>query len=113
MKNRKPLRIGIILVAIFSATPEMHARAFRRSFKNGYPAEWNISTEQAEDTFSIKGRTVTYSNGKGLTITTDDNSVSQRTVRIARPHRKSKRIPNRSPRTPQKRPSPRPQTIKQ
>ena len=67
------------------------ARSFRRSFRNGYPAEWNISREQAEDTFVIKGSKMTYSNGRGLTIVTDGNVVSQRNVRVVRPNRRALR----------------------
>ena len=36
------------------------ARTFHRSFRNGYPAEWNISKDKAEDFFSIKGGKVSY-----------------------------------------------------
>ena len=56
--------ISAVFLAFFAvSTAEAHT--FRRSFRNGYPAEWNISREQAEDTFSIKGSKVTYSDGKG------------------------------------------------
>ena len=39
------------------------ARTFHRSFRNGYPAEWNISKDKAEESFSIKGGKVSYSDG--------------------------------------------------
>lgn len=50
------------------------AVTFHRSFKNGYPAELNVSKEEANDVFSIKRGGVTYSNGRG-------HVVSQTTVR--------------------------------
>ena len=80
-----------VMVAAF-AVCIADAHTFRRSFKNGYPAEWNISREQAEDTFSIKGSKVTYSDGKGRIVTTDGGTVSQRNTRIVRPYRKTKRL---------------------
>ena len=83
------------LLAVMMATFAVYiadARTFRRSFKNGYPAEWNISREQAEDTFSIKGSKVTYSDGKGRIVSTDNGTVSQRNVRVVRPYRKAKRL---------------------
>ena len=84
-------RISAVFLAYFAVSPA-EARTFRRSFKNGYPAEWNISREQAEDTFSIKGSKVTYSDGKGRIVTTDGSTVSQRNVRVVRPYRKAKRL---------------------
>ena len=84
-------RISAVFLAYFAVSPA-EARTFRRSFKNGYPAEWNISREQAEDTFSIKGSKVTYSDGKGRIVTTDNGTVSQRNVRVVRPYRKAKRL---------------------
>ena len=83
--------ISAVFLAYFAVSPA-EARTFRRSFKNGYPAEWNISREQAEDTFSIKGSKVTYSDGKGRIVTTDNGTVSQRNVRVVRPYRKAKRL---------------------
>ena len=80
-----------VMVAVF-AVCIANARTFRRSFRNGYPAEWNISREQAEDTFSIKGSKVTYSDGKGRIVTTDGGTVSQRNTRVVRPYRKTKRL---------------------
>ena len=44
------------------------ARTFHRSFRNGYPAEWNISKDKAEESFSIKGGKVSYSDGKGTVV---------------------------------------------
>ena len=83
--------VSAVFLAFFAVSPA-EARTFRRSFKNGYPAEWNISREQAEDTFSIKGSKVTYSDGKGRIVTTDGGTVSQRNTRVVRPYRKTKRI---------------------
>ena len=84
-------RISAVFLAYFAVSPA-EARTFRRSFRNGYPAEWNISREQAEDTFSIKGSKVTFSDGKGRIVTTDGSTVSQRNVRVVRPYRKAKRL---------------------
>lgn len=92
---RKGMGMATYMLAVMVATFAVHvadARTFRRSFKNGYPTEWNISREQAEDTFSIKGSKVTYSDGKGRIVTTDGGTVSQRNVRIVRPYRKAKRL---------------------
>ena len=83
--------VSAVFLAFFAVSPA-EARTFRRSFKNGYPAEWNISREQAEDTFSIKGSKVTYSDGKGRIVTTDGGTVSQRNTRVVRPYRKTKRL---------------------
>ena len=83
--------VSAVFLAFFAVSPA-EARTFRRSFRNGYPAEWNISREQAEDTFSIKGSKVTYSDGKGRIVTTDGSTVSQRNVRVVRPYRKAKRL---------------------
>ena len=83
--------ISAVFLAFF-AVSTAEARRFRRSFRNGYPAEWNISREQAEDTFSIKGSKVTYSDGKGRIVTTDGGTVSQRNTRVVRPYRKTKRL---------------------
>lgn len=83
---------GLLAIAMAAfAISVADARTFRRSFKNGYPAEWNVSREQAEDTFSIKGSKVTYSDGRGRIVTTNDGTVSQRNVRIVRSYRKIKR----------------------
>ena len=84
-------RLLAVMVAAF-AVCITDARTFRRSFRNGYPAEWNISREQAEDTFSIKDSKVTYSDGKGRIVTTDGGTVSQRNTRVVRPYRKTKRL---------------------
>ena len=83
--------VSAVFLAFFTVSPA-EARTFRRSFKNGYPAEWNISREQAEDTFSVKGSKVTYSDGKGRIVTTDGGTVSQRNTRVVRPYRKTKRL---------------------
>lgn len=83
--------ISAVFLAYFAVSP-VEARTFRRSFRNGYPAEWNISREQAEDTFSIKGSKVTYSDGKGRIVSTDNGTVSQRNMRVVRPYRKAKRL---------------------
>ena len=83
--------VSAVFLAFFAVSPA-EARTFRRSFKNGYPAEWNISREQAEDTFSIKGSKVTYSDSKGRIVTTDGGTVSQRNTRVVRPYRKTKRL---------------------
>ena len=83
--------VSAVFLAFFAVSPA-EARTFRRSFKNGYPAEWNISREQAEDTFSIKDSKVTYSDGKGRIVTTDGGTVSQRNTRVVRPYRKTKRL---------------------
>ena len=92
---RKGTSVAASLLAVTAAAFAFFvadARTIRRSFKNGYPAEWNISREQAEDTFSIKGSKVTYSDGKGRIVTTDGSTVSQRNVRVVRPYRKAKRL---------------------
>ena len=83
--------VSAVFLAYFAVSPA-EAHTIRRSFKNGYPAEWNISREQAEDTFSIKGSKVTYSDGKGRIVSTDNGTVSQRNVRVVCPYRKAKRL---------------------
>jgi len=58
------------------------AVTFHRSFKNGYPAEWNVSKEEANEVFSVKRGGVTYSNGRGRVVT--QTSVREFEGRVAR-----------------------------
>ena len=41
---------------------------FHRSFRNGYPAEWNVGKDQATESFSIKSGSVKFTDGKGTVI---------------------------------------------
>ena len=88
------LLAAMMAAAFIIVAAQAQARSFRRSFRNGYPAEWNISREQAEDSFVIKGDRVSYSDGRGRTLVTDGNVVSQRNIRVVRPNRRTVR-PNR------------------
>ena len=58
------------------------AVTFHRSFKNGYPAELNVSKEEANDVFSIKRGGVTYSNGRGRVVS--QTSVRELEGRVTR-----------------------------
>ncbi len=59
-------------------------RTFHRSFRNGYPAEWNISKEKAEDSFLIKNGSVTYSDGKGSVVKTSaTQEISGKVTRVS------------------------------
>ena len=56
------------LCAAIAWTLPARAITFHRSFKNGYPAELNVSKEEANDVFSVKRGGVTYSNGRGRVV---------------------------------------------
>ena len=58
------------------------AVTFHRSFKNGYPAELNVSKEEANDVFSIKRGGVTYSNGRGRVMS--QTSIRELEGRVTR-----------------------------
>lgn len=76
--NRRMIAIaaGLLLAAVCGA------RTFHRSFRNGYPAEWNIPKEKAEESFSIKGGKTTYSDGKGTVIKTS-REISGKVTRVS------------------------------
>jgi len=54
--------IFIVAVALCTA---VRGYTFHRSFKNGYPAEWNVSKDESTDSFSIKNGSVKYTDGRG------------------------------------------------
>ena len=56
------------LVCALALAAVCGAKALHRSFRNGYPAEWNISRERADDSFSIKGPGTTCSDGRGAVV---------------------------------------------
>ena len=58
----------LLIAVVILAAGVCAARTFRRSFKNGYPAEWNVSEERAGDSFAIKNGSVKYSDGRGMVI---------------------------------------------
>ena len=65
----RAIQIALLTAACLWGGLPSHAITFRRSFKNGYPAKWNVSKEEANDVFSIKRGGVTYSNGRGQVVT--------------------------------------------
>ena len=65
----RAIQIASLTAACLLGGLPSRAITFHRSFKNGYPAEWNVSKEEANDTFAIKRGSVTYSNGKGRVVT--------------------------------------------
>lgn len=52
-----------VAIAVFCAAA--HGFTFHRSFRNGYPAEWNVSKDESTDSFSIKNGSVKYTDGRG------------------------------------------------
>ena len=79
LRKLMPSLIGALLLAAVCG-----ARTFHRSFRNGYPAEWNISKEKAEDSFSIKNGSVTYSDGKGTVVKTSaTREISGKVTRVS------------------------------
>lgn len=56
----KALVMLVVLVALSA-----QGLTFRRSFRNGYPAELNISKEEARDTFHLGRSGVVQSDGRG------------------------------------------------
>lgn len=79
--DKRVARIAMICLAITCGLPS-RAVTFRRSFKNGYPAELNVSKEEANDVFSVKRGGVTYSNGRGRVVT--QTSVREFEGRVTR-----------------------------
>ena len=75
------VRIAMRCLVIAYVLPSC-AITFHRSFKNGYPAELNVSKEEANDVFSIKRGGVTYSNGRGRVMT--QTSVRELEGRVTR-----------------------------
>ena len=73
----RAIQIALLTAACLWGGLPSHAITFRRSFKNGYPAKWNVSKEEANDVFSIKRGGVTYSNGRGQVVT----QATARTIR--------------------------------
>ena len=73
--------VALLRVAVAFALPSS-AVTFHRSFKNGYPAEWNVSKEEANDTFSVKRGSMTYSNGRGRVVS--QSSVRELEGRVTR-----------------------------
>ena len=74
---KKPLIALALLAAAVCA-----ARTFHRSFRNGYPAEWNIPKEKAEESFTIKDGKTTYSDGKGTVVTTS-REITGKVTRVS------------------------------
>lgn len=57
-------------VAVFAGVVPAEALTFRRSFRNGYPMEWNVSKEEAREGFHVSDRGVRFSDGRGGTVQT-------------------------------------------
>ena len=57
-----------MVLALCLAAAVCGAKTFHRSFKNGCPAEWNVSEDRANDSFTIKNGSVKYTDGKGTVI---------------------------------------------
>ena len=71
----RAIRIATLTAACLLGGLPSRAVTFHRSFKNGYPAEMNVSKEEANEVFSIKRSGVTYSNGRGRVVTQTTNTV--------------------------------------
>lgn len=50
------------------------ALTFRRSFRNGYPREWNVSKDEAREGFHVSDRGVRFSDGRGGIVQTQTAS---------------------------------------
>ena len=74
-KKAHAVKLIAMLCTAMAWTLPSRAVTFHRSFKNGYPAELNVSKEEANDTFAIKHGSVTYSNGRGRVVTQTTNTV--------------------------------------
>ena len=74
----KKILMACIAAAAFAAS----GYTVHRSFKNGYPAELNVSKEEANDVFSIKRGGVTYSNGRGRVMS--QTSIRELEGRVTR-----------------------------
>ena len=83
MNIRISLARCVTLLALCFASGAATAYTFHRSFKNGYPAELGVTKEEANDTFTIKRGSVTYSNGRGHVVTqTSLRELSGRVDRV-------------------------------
>ena len=78
----RAIKIATLTAACLLGGLPSRAVTFHRSFKNGYPAELNVSKEEANDVFSIKRGGVTYSNGRGRVMT--QSSVRELEGRVTR-----------------------------
>ena len=81
LSSRRAAGIAMLCAAIAFGGAS-RAATFHRSFKNGYPAELNVSKEEASDVFSIRRGGVTYSNGKGRVVA--QSPVRELTGRVTR-----------------------------
>ena len=82
MSIRTSIARRATLLALCLASGAGTAYTFHRSFKNGYPAELGVTKEEANDTFTIKRGSVTYSNGRGQVFT--QTSLRELTGRVER-----------------------------
>ena len=78
----RAIRIASLTAACLLGGLPSLAITFHRSFKNGYPAELNVSKEEANDTFAIKRGSVTYSNGRGRVVA--QSSIRELEGRVTR-----------------------------
>ena len=59
------MKAALFLLCAVAWTGTLDAFTFHRSFRNGYPKEWNVTKEQATDSVIFKGGDVTVSDGRG------------------------------------------------
>lgn len=57
-------------LAVSAGVVPAEALTFRRSFRNGYPMEWNVSKEEAREGFHVSDRGVRFSDGRGGIVQT-------------------------------------------
>lgn len=57
-------------VVLCGAWGTAEAISFRRSFRNGYPKEWNVSKDEATESFRVSDKGVHFSDGRGGIVQT-------------------------------------------
>lgn len=73
------------LVAVLGAVCSSRGVIFHRSFRNGYPSEWNVSKAEATDSFRIDPRGTTLSDGRGRVIQTANKQfIEGMVIRVTR-----------------------------
>ncbi len=69
MPFRSAMSAAAFLVVSAGVVPA-EALTFRRSFRNGYPMEWNVSKEEAREGFHVSDRGTRFSDGRGGIVQT-------------------------------------------
>ena len=73
-----------VLAVVWGAVYASPGVVFHRSFRNGYPSEWNVSKAEATDSFRIGPRGTTLSDGRGRVMQTANKQLLEgMVIRVA------------------------------